>query len=99
MAAVPQVERHLPGKAAISVALRYREGARPQTDKILSFLGEHNLVPHSDSVSLSFDGRRFGLELIVSGRALRGRTLDWVVRDLPDIQSIENFTVTRTSRT
>jgi putative Mg2+ transporter-C (MgtC) family protein len=99
MAAVPRLERHLPGKATIAVRLRYREGARPHTDKILSFLGEHGLIPHSDSVSVTFDAGRFTLELIVSGRSLQGRTLDWVVRDLPDTQSIESFTVTRTSRT
>ncbi|MGA2190821.1 MAG: MgtC/SapB family protein [Steroidobacteraceae bacterium] len=99
MAAVPRLERHLPGKAAIAVRLRYCEGARPQTDRILAFLGERNLVPHSDSLSVTFDGGRFGLELIVSGKALQGRTLNWVVEDLPDIQSIESFTITRTSRT
>jgi len=99
MAAVPGLERHLPGKAAIAVRLRYREGERPHTEKILAFLAERHLVPHSDSVSVTFDGGRFGLELIVSGKALRGRTLNWVVEDLPDIPSIESFTVTRTSRT
>jgi putative Mg2+ transporter-C (MgtC) family protein len=99
MTAVPRLERHLPAKTAITVRLRYREGERPHSDKILSFLGERGLEPHSDSVSVTFDGGRFGLELIVSGRALRGRTLNWVVEDLPEIQSIESFTVTRTSRT
>jgi hypothetical protein len=52
----------------------------------------------SDRKRETFDDRRFGLELVVSGRALQGRTLDWVVEDLPDIQSIESFAVTRTSR-
>jgi putative Mg2+ transporter-C (MgtC) family protein len=99
MAAVPRMERHLPGKATMAVRLRYREGARPQTDRILSFLAEHRLVPHSDSVSVTFDGGRFCLELIVSGRTLQGRTLDWVVADLPDFPSIESFAVTRTTRT
>jgi putative Mg2+ transporter-C (MgtC) family protein len=99
MAVVPPLERHLPGRAAIAIRLRYREGARPQTDRILSFLGERSLVPHSDSVSVTFDAGRFGLDLIVSGRTSHGRTLNWVVEDLPDIQSIESFTVTRTSRT
>jgi putative Mg2+ transporter-C (MgtC) family protein len=99
MAAVPRLEQRLPRKAAIAVKLRYREGVRPHTAKILSFLGERNLVPHSDSVSVTFDDRRFGLELVVSGRALKGRTLDWVVEDLPGMESIESFTVTRTSRT
>jgi putative Mg2+ transporter-C (MgtC) family protein len=99
MAAVPRLEQRLPGKATIAVRLRYREGARPHTDTILAFLEERSLVPHSDSVSVTFDGGRFGLELIVSGRASRGHTLNWVVEDLPDIQTIESFTVTRTSRT
>ena len=99
MAAVPRLEQHLPGKAAIALKLRYREGERPHTDKILAFLGERGLEPHSDSVSVTFEGGRFGLEMIVTGRALRGRTLNWVVEDLPEIQSIESFTVTRTSRT
>ena len=99
MAAVPRLEQHLPAKAAIAVRLRYREGERPHTDKILAFLGERGLEPHSDSVSVTFEGGRFGLEMIVTGRALRGRTLNWVVEDLPEIQSIESFTVTRTSRT
>jgi putative Mg2+ transporter-C (MgtC) family protein len=99
MAAVPPLEGHLPSNAAIAIRLRYREGARPQTDKILAFLGEHRLMPHGESVSVTFDAGHFGLELVVSGRALRGRTLDWVVKDLPDFQSIDSFTVTRTSRT
>ena len=99
MAAVPRLEQRLPGKAAIAIKLRYREGARPHTDKILSFLAERGLVPHSDSVSVTFDAGRFGLELIVSGRASQGRTLNWVVEDLPGFQSIESFTATRTSRT
>jgi len=99
MAAVPRLEQRLPRKAAIAVRLRYREGVRPHTDKILAFLGERNLVPHSDSVSVTFDDRRFGLELVVSGRALEGRTLDWVVEDLPGMEFIESFTVARTSRT
>jgi putative Mg2+ transporter-C (MgtC) family protein len=99
MAVIPRLEQRLPRKAAIAVRLRYREGARPHTDKILSFLGERGLVPHSDSVSVTFDDRRFGLELIVSGRALQGRTLDWVMEDLPGMESIESFAVTRTSRT
>src|SRR5580700_6074837 len=47
MAAVPRLEQHLPGKAAIALKLRYREGERPHTDKILSYLGERSLVPHS----------------------------------------------------
>jgi hypothetical protein len=98
MAAVPRLERHLPANAAIAVRLRFREGAHPQTDKILAFLGERNLLPHSDSVSVTFDKGQFGLELIVSGRPLQGRTLNWVVEDLPDIQSIESFSVMRTSR-
>jgi hypothetical protein len=99
MAVVPQLERHLAEKAAIEARLRYREGARQPTDNVLSFLGERSLVPHSDSVSITFDAGRFGLELIVSGRTTHGRTLNWVVEDLPDIQSIESFTVVRTSRT
>jgi putative Mg2+ transporter-C (MgtC) family protein len=99
MAAVPRLEGHLPSKAAIAVRLRYREGARPQTGEILLFLGKHGLMPHSDSVSVTFDGGHFGLELVVSGRALQGRTLDWVVKDLPDFPSIDSFMVTRTSRT
>ena len=98
MAAVPRLERHLPANAAIAARLRFREGAHPQTDKILAFLGERNLLPHSDSVSVTFDKGQFGLELIVSGRPLQGRTLNWVVEDLPDIQSIESFSVMRTSR-
>jgi putative Mg2+ transporter-C (MgtC) family protein len=98
MAAVPRLERHLPAKAAIAVKLRYREGSHPQIDKIMAFLGERNLAPQSDSVSVTFDKGHFGLELIVSGRPLQGRTLNWVVEDLPDIPSIESFSVMRTSR-
>ena len=99
MAAVPRLEGHLPSKAAIAVRLRYREGTRPQTEQILSFLGEHCLIPHADSVSVTFEGGHFGLELVVSGRAHHGRTLDWVVKDLPGFPSIESFAITRTSRT
>jgi putative Mg2+ transporter-C (MgtC) family protein len=99
MAAIPRLEGHLPSKAAIAVRLHYREGARPQTEEILSFLTKHHLMPHSDAVSVTFDGGHFGLELVVSGRALQGRTLDWVVEELPDFQSIDSFTITRTSRT
>jgi putative Mg2+ transporter-C (MgtC) family protein len=99
MAVVPRLERHLPRKAAIAVGLRYREGARPNTEKIVAFLHERHLTPHSDSVSITFEAGRYGLELIVSGWALHGRTLDWVVADLPGVPLIESFTVTRTTRT
>jgi hypothetical protein len=57
-----------------------------------------SLLPQSDSVSVTLDKAQFGLELIVSGRPLQDRTLNWVVEDLPDIQSIESFTVMRISR-
>jgi putative Mg2+ transporter-C (MgtC) family protein len=99
MAVVPRLEQHLPGKAAIAVGLHYREGARPNVEKIVAFLHERHLIPHSDSVSITFDAGRYGLEMIVSGRALHGRTLDWVVADLPNVPTIESFTVTRTTRT
>jgi hypothetical protein len=73
MAVVPQLEGHLAEKAAIEARLRYREGARQRTDKILSFLGERSLVPHSDSISITFDAGRFGLELIVRQNHARSR--------------------------
>src|SRR5579863_2163908 len=44
MAVVPRLERNLPGKAAIAVGLHYREGARPDVEKMVAFLHERHLT-------------------------------------------------------
>jgi putative Mg2+ transporter-C (MgtC) family protein len=99
MVAVPALERRLPGRAAIVVNVRYREGSRPEEEHIEAFLKERGLSAQTDSLSVAFDGKRYTLDFLVNASgANRNRSLGRVVADLPTVQSVESFTVTRTSR-
>jgi uncharacterized membrane protein YhiD involved in acid resistance len=99
MAAVPALERRLPGRAAIIVTVRYREGERPQEEHILEFLKTRGLSVQTDSLSVAFDGTRYSLDFLVSASgSQRDHSLTHVATDLPTVQSVESFTVTRTSR-
>jgi putative Mg2+ transporter-C (MgtC) family protein len=99
MVVVPWIEHRLPGRAAILVELRYREGARPEEDRIQAFLKERGLSVQPDSLSVSFDGTQYQLEFVVSASgAKRDHSLTRAVADLPEIPSVASFTVARTSR-
>ena len=99
MVAGPWIERRLPGHSAMVITLRYREGTRPQEDQILAFLKERRLSVQSDTVAVRFDGIHFELEFIVSASGSnRDHSLGRAVADLPEIPSIDSFTVARTSR-
>jgi putative Mg2+ transporter-C (MgtC) family protein len=99
MVAVPALERRLPGRAAIIVTVRYREGARPQEQHVLEFLRARGLSVQTDSLSVAFDGTRYSLDFLVSASGSeRDHSLTHVATDLPTVQSVESFTVTRTSR-
>jgi len=99
MVAVPWVEHLLPGHAAMLLAVRCREGARLDEHRILAFLKERGLSVRSDSVSVSFDGRRYQLELVVSvGGRIRDHYLGRAIEDLSAIPNVDSFTVARTSR-
>jgi putative Mg2+ transporter-C (MgtC) family protein len=99
MVAVPWIEHRLPGHAAILVMVRYREGARPEEDRILVFLKERGLSVHPDSMSVSFNGAHYHLEFLVSaGGTKRDHALARAVADLPDVPSVDSFTVARTTR-
>jgi putative Mg2+ transporter-C (MgtC) family protein len=99
MVAVPWVEHLLPGHAAMLLAVRCREGARLDEHRILAFLKERGLSVRSDSVSVSFDGKRYQLELVVSvGGRTRDHYLGRAIEDLSAIPNVDSFTVARTSR-
>lgn len=99
MVAVPWIEHRLPGHAAMLLAVRCREGARLDEDRILGFLKERGLSVRPDSVSVSFDGAHYQLELVVSvGGRTRDHYLGRAVADLSEIPSVDSFTVARTSR-
>jgi hypothetical protein len=99
MVAVPALERRLPGRAAIVVILRYREGARPQEEHILEFLKQRGLAVQTDSLSVAFDGTRYNLEFLVNASGSdRDHSLTRVATDLPTVQAVDSFTITRTSR-
>jgi len=99
MVAIPMLERHLPGSAAIVVNLRYRQGARPQEEQIFAFLKERGLSVQTDTWSLGFDGTHHTLEFTVSASGTqRDHSLTHAVTALPEIPTIESFSVTRTTR-
>jgi putative Mg2+ transporter-C (MgtC) family protein len=99
MVAVPWIEQRLPGHTAILIVVRYREGARPEEDRILAFLKERGLSVHPDTTSVSFDGGHYQLEfLVTAGGSERNQALARAVADLPDVPSVDSFTVARTSR-
>jgi putative Mg2+ transporter-C (MgtC) family protein len=99
MVVMPWVEHRLPGHTAMVVTLRYREGARPQEDQVLGFLGERGLSVQSDTVSVIFDGVHYVLEFVASASgSKREQSLGRAVADLPEVPSIDSFTIARTSR-
>jgi putative Mg2+ transporter-C (MgtC) family protein len=99
MVVMPWFERHLPGHTAMVVTLRYREGARPQEDQVLGFLKDRGLSVQSDTVSVIFDGVHYVLEFVVSASGpKRDHSLGRAVADLPEVPSIDSFTIARTSR-
>jgi putative Mg2+ transporter-C (MgtC) family protein len=99
MVAVPWIEHRLPGNSAMLVVLRYREGTRPQEDRLSAFLKERGLSLQTDSTSVSFDGTRYALEFLVTASGMqREHSLARAVEDLPTIPSVDSFTVARTNR-
>jgi putative Mg2+ transporter-C (MgtC) family protein len=99
MAAIPRLERRLPGRMGIVVTLRYREGARPHEQGILAFMKERGLSVEPDTISVAFDGTRYNLEFqVYASGAERDHSLTRIADELPDIHSVESFNVTRTSR-
>jgi putative Mg2+ transporter-C (MgtC) family protein len=99
MVIVPRIEQRLPGCTAILVALRYREGARLDEEEISRFLEERGLSVMPDTVTVSFDGAHYQLEVVVSASgANRDHALGRAVADLSEISSVDSFTMARTSR-
>lgn len=99
MVLLPKVEGVLPGRAAMMVTLRYREGEHPEEEKINAFLGERGFSMQAETLSVSFDGSRYLLEFVTtaSGRN-RHHLLGRTVAELTQVHPIECFTVARTSR-
>ena len=99
MVAVPALERHLPGRAAIVVTLRYHEGTRPQEEHILALLKERSLSIQTDSISVTFDNTRYSLEFLVNASGSgRDHSLSQVAAELSTIPAVESFSLIRTNR-
>jgi len=99
MVLLPWAEGLLPGRAAMLVTLRYREGMRPEEEKIRAFLDERRFSIQAETVTASFDGSRYLLEFVTSASGRnRHHLLGRVVAELAQVQPIESFTVARTSR-
>ena len=99
MSMVSRMERQLPGHMGIMVTLRYRQGVRPHEEDVDAFLRKRGLTIQRDSVSIAFDGNAFTLEFLTLARATgREHTLAKVAEELPQIASVETFSIARTTR-
>jgi len=99
MSIVSHFERQLPGHMGIMVTLRYRQGVRPHEEDVDTFLRDRGLAIQRDSVSITYDGSAFTLEFLTLARATgREHTLARVAEELPQIASVETFSIARTTR-
>ena len=99
MGVLPRLESLLPGHAALTVTLRYREGYILQEDVIHDFLAKRQLAALPGSVSVGYDGHRFDLQLIiVSVASSQTQSLSRVSIELPQIPHLESFTIAQTNR-
>lgn len=99
MTVVPRLEHRLPARTAILTTLRYRENHRPQTEEVHRFLVERGLHIVTDSLSVSFENDRFELRCVVMASAMRlTDTLSRMSEELPQMPSVESFTVSHYSR-
>lgn len=99
MIGVPRLEVLLPAHPALAVTLKYREDYRPQVTLIREFLASRGLMIPEDSITLTYNGRRFEFQCLVVATSTRGAdVLGYISQDLPDIPHVESFTIAHTSR-
>lgn len=99
MALVPRLNRRLPAYAAIKGTLRFRQGHKPKTELIESYLAERGLRVPPDSLSVVYDGSCFELHCLMFARsAAYTNVIGGIATDLSNIADVESFSVTHSSR-
>jgi putative Mg2+ transporter-C (MgtC) family protein len=98
-AVVPRIEHRLPAHSALAASLRFREGYRPQPEKIHQLMVERGFSIPSDSISVVFGGGKFELRcLILISSVARATAMNRIVEDLREVAEVESFTVEHSSR-
>jgi putative Mg2+ transporter-C (MgtC) family protein len=98
-AIVPKVEHWLPSQSAMAATLRFREGYRPQPERIHRLVVEGGFSIPSDSISIIYSGGQFELRcLIFASSVARATAMSKIVADLVEIADVESFTVEHSSR-
>lgn len=99
MAFFPSIERRLPARAVFAASVKYRNGYRPRTEEVLSFLRSKQLTIAEDSVSVSFDRGSYKMEFLVTANASANLSaIDFVAEELPGLPSVLSFTLSHSSR-
>jgi len=98
-AIVPKIEHWLPAHSAIAATLRFRDGYRPQPERIHRLMVERGFSIPSDSLSITYSDGQFELRcLIFVSSVARDTAMSKIVADLREVADVESFTVEHSSR-
>ncbi|MDM0078428.1 MgtC/SapB family protein [Variovorax sp. J2P1-59] len=99
-AIVPRIEQRLPAHAAITGTFRFRKGHRPRPEEVHRFLVRRGLRIPPESLAISFDGTHFEVQcLIFASSSARTNALSTIGEELSQLEHVEGFTLTHSSRT
>lgn len=99
MVAVPRLERRFRVQIALEVALRYRQGYRPEEGAVHAFLQGHGLSMLAESLSVTYTDGGYRLHfMVVTDSITRAQFISRVAGELPSIAHVESFSIEQTSR-
>lgn len=99
MVLVPRLEGRFRVQIALEVALRYRQGHRPEEGAVQAFLQGHGLSMLADSLSVIYEDGGYQLRFLVMTNSItRAQFISQVAVELPSIAHVESFSIDQTNR-
>lgn len=99
MVVVPRLESRFRVQIALEVALRYRQGHRPEESAVHAFLHGHSLSMLTDSLSVTYEDSAYQFRfLVITNSMTRAQFISRVAGDLPGIPHVESFSIDQTNR-
>jgi putative Mg2+ transporter-C (MgtC) family protein len=99
MVIVPRVEHLLPARAALAGTVVFREGYMPHPEEIHQYLAERGMQIPTDSLTIAHRQGRFELQCLFFGNTVtRSDAMSRIVFELAQMEQVESFAVTHSSR-
>lgn len=99
LAIVPRVEHRLPARVTLAGTFRFKEGYVPHPEQVNRFLTERGLSIPADGTSVALADRHFEIQCIIyCDAAARHDTMNRIALEMLNMEQVESFTVTQSSR-